>query len=179
MASLATSAVVAAESSRSPLYALQDRLDEIASLLMEIDPRLYVARPAPGVSGSVGGHLRHALDHISALLAGEGSSELSYDRRERGTAVESDPGAALRQILRLRAALDRAVPRSLDEPILVRSMVSSSAETTTAWSTFGREVAFVMSHTIHHQAIIALLLDLQGVGVPHRFGVAPSSPTPR
>jgi len=41
-----------------------------------------------------------------------------------------------------------------------------------------RELAFVMNHTIHHQAIIALLLEFQGrEPLDDRFGYAPSTPS--
>ena len=56
------------------------------------------------------------------------------------------------------------------------SMISPSGETVTGWSTLARELAFVVSHTIHHQAIIAVLLALHGHAVPERFGHSPSTP---
>jgi uncharacterized damage-inducible protein DinB len=40
----------------------------------------------------------------------------------------------------------------------------------------GRELAFVINHTIHHQALIAVLLAWHGIEVAPRFGVAPSTP---
>ena len=36
----------------------------------------------------------------------------------------------------------------------------------TGWSTLARELAFVVSHTIHHQAIIGVLLAIHGHAVP-------------
>lgn len=55
--------------------------------------------------------------------------------------------------------------------------MSEGAQPVIGWSTLARELAFVMSHTIHHQAIVALLLEQQGGGVPdERFGYAPSTP---
>ena len=176
---LSTATAVEERAPHAPFLALGRLLDDLVNLLMAMPPEVYAARPFPGVSGSIGEHVRHTLDHIGALVAGDPSATLSYDHRERGTAVESDPSAALRHILRLKAALERWSTRSLDEPVKVASMVSSSGETVTGWSTLVRELAFVMSHTIHHQAIIALLLGLQGLGVPDRFGYAPSTPADR
>jgi hypothetical protein len=66
--------------------------------------------------------------------------------------------------------------RSLDEPIRVASMISPSGETLAGWSTLARELAFVVSHTIHHQAIIGVLLAMHDVAVPERFGHSPSTP---
>jgi uncharacterized damage-inducible protein DinB len=152
------------------------QLDDIAAIVMSIDDATYAARPIAGVSGSIGEHVRHCLDHIGALVGSTGSMPLSYDRRERGTAVERDAAEALRLIMRLKSAVARWSERSLDEPICVASMLTASGDSVTGWSTLGRELAFVNSHTIHHQAMIAVLLSLAGVEVPDRLGLAPATP---
>jgi hypothetical protein len=151
-------------------------LAELEDLLIGVDPETYQARFAPGVSGSIGEHVRHCLDHVATLLTANQAVTLSYDRRQRGTAVESQPLAAMRQIAECRRVLDSWCTRSLDDPIRVSSLVSASGETVIGWSTLGRELAFVLSHTLHHQALIALLLAIRGLDVPDRFGYAPSTP---
>jgi len=158
-------------------HVISRQLDDIAAVVMSIDEATYVARPIAGVSGSIGEHVRHCLDHIGALVAATGSNPLSYDRRERGTAVERDPAEALRLIMRLKSAVDRWGNRALDEPLCVVSMLTDAGESVTGWSTLGRELAFVNSHTIHHEAMIAVLLSLAGGEVPDRFGLAASTPT--
>jgi uncharacterized damage-inducible protein DinB len=55
-------------------------------------------------------------------------------------------------------------------------MISPAEDAVTGWSTLARELAFVVSHTIHHQAIIGLLLAVHGHTVPDRFGHSPSTP---
>jgi uncharacterized damage-inducible protein DinB len=159
-----------------PSWALWRLLDELDSLLIDVAPDVYCARLPMNVSGTIGEHVRHCLDHVSALLSADQSTMLSYDRRHRGTAVETDPAKALRQILQLKSALDAWAMRSLDEPIRVSSMISTSGDTVTGWSTRARELAFVVSHTIHHQAIIGVLLAMHGHAVSERFGHSPSTP---
>jgi hypothetical protein len=39
----------------------------------------------------------------------------------------------------------------------------------------GRELAFVLSHTVHHNALIAVMALTLGVSIPDRFGYAPST----
>ncbi len=90
--------------------------------------------------------------------------------------AETDPAAALRQIVHLKEALDAWSTRALEEPIRVTSMVSPSGDVLTGWSTLARELAFVVSHTIHHQAMIGVLLSLHGLAVPERFGHSPATP---
>ena len=84
-----------------PAVALWRLLGDIEALLSELPAETYRARLAPRVSGSVGEHVRHCLDQVSALLAADPSTPLSYDRRHRGTTVETDPTEALRQIFQI------------------------------------------------------------------------------
>jgi uncharacterized damage-inducible protein DinB len=159
-----------------PARALWCLLDEVELLISNVGADVYGERPMNKVSGSIGEHVRHCLDHVTALLAAAPSATLSYDRRHRGTSVETDPAEALRQILELKRALDIWSTRSLDEPVLVTSMISSAGDAVTGWSTLARELAFVVSHTIHHQAIIGVLLSIHGHSLPERFGHSPSTP---
>ena len=159
----------------TPAALIRRQLDEIAAIVMAADEVVYTSRLIT-VSGTIGEHFRHCLDHIAALVAASPSRAMSYDRRERGTAVERDPAEALRQIMRLQASIDRWGVRSMDDPVCVTSLVTAAGESVTGWSTLGRELAFVNSHTIHHQALIAVLLELSGVQVPDHLGLAPSTP---
>jgi uncharacterized damage-inducible protein DinB len=165
-----------ARSSVPPAWELWRLLDELDSLLTEVTLEVYCARFATDVSGSIGEHVRHCLDHVSILLGADASTTLSYDHRQRGTGIETDPTEAVRQILQLKRGIEAWSTRSLDEPIRVTSMISQSGGAVTGWSTLARELAFVVSHTIHHQAIIGVLLAIHGHPVPDRFGHSPSTP---
>jgi uncharacterized damage-inducible protein DinB len=76
----------------------------------------------------------------------------------------------------LKAVLADAHDEELDAPVAVVSMLTRGKTAVSAWSTLRRELAFVVSHTVHHQALIAVLLSLVGVPVPDAFGLAPSTP---
>ncbi len=167
---------IAEPSTRPPAAALERLLDQLTEVLLTTEGAAYTRRPLGGTSGSIGAHVRHALDHIAALLSADPAVVLSYDHRERGTEVETDRSAALRAILRLRAATARWPSRPLDFSLRVVSRIDEEGGSIGGWSTLARELAFVVSHTIHHQAIIALLLAQQDVVVSDRFGYAPSTP---
>ena len=159
-----------------PLVTLLEQLRDVITLM---PVPMYRARPAARVSGSVGEHVRHCLDHISAFagaLAGDG---LSYDRRLRGTTVEIDPFAAVNEIERLFVRLDRLPVVAPDRQITLSSLVSPDRPPVTIRSTVARELAFVVQHTIHHCALIAVLVEWQGWQVPHGFGLAPSTAAAR
>lgn len=160
----------------SSLAALDRALADISGVVASLTSEAYRARPLPGVSGSIGEHVRHCLDHVQALVSADPSSDLSYDRRARGTRVETDPAAALRsiQILRIKVVVGRWSMRA-EEPIVVSSTILRGAKVNSL-STLARELAFVLNHTIHHQATIGLLASLEGFDVPDGFGYAPSTP---
>jgi uncharacterized damage-inducible protein DinB len=176
MATVIHTAAAVETARRPPVMALRERLGELMRLVMTLPAEVYCARTAHA-SGAVGEHVRHVLDHLAALMSASPAAVLSYDHRTRGTSVESDPGDAVREMMRLDLALERWIDRSLDEPIAVAAVLDADGQSVTGWSTLARELAFVMSHTIHHQAIIALLLEFQGhAPLDDRFGYAPSTP---
>src|SRR5437773_10614789 len=94
-----------ARSPVAPAWELWRLLDELDSLLTAVASDVYCARFATEVSGSIGEHVRHGLDHVSALLAADSSTTLSYDRRQRGTTVETVPAEPVRQMLRLKRVI--------------------------------------------------------------------------
>jgi len=161
-----------------PAAQITKLLQQLAALVECMDDAQYQSELAREVSGSVGGHVRHSLDHISALMMGIASGQVSYDARLRGTAVESRRDAALHEIGRLLRDLRQLHASSLDTPLDVVLSASARGTPAVARSTMARELEFVSSHTIHHFAIVALLLREMGVRVPPRFGYAPSTPSP-
>jgi len=160
----------------TPVQPLFSLLVQMRSLIERMNDDSY-AMPAPGrSSGGVGGHVRHCLDHISALVNATRSGVVEYDQRRRGTPVETCRMAALQEIAELAgrlACLDASV---LDEPVLVESQIDPAGAIILARSSVCREVAFVISHTIHHNAIVAQLLANRDVDLDARFGVAPATP---
>jgi len=163
----------------NPVAALRRRLSQLRAVVAALSDEAYRWRPEGQVSGSVGGHVRHCLDHAATLAATRPFDELSYDDRRRGTPVETSRHAALDAIDRTSAALAELESLNLDHPVRVTALLEASGGSVRGWSTLGREVAFVINHTVHHQALIALLLSIMHRPVPPSFGFAPSTPLPR
>ena len=153
--------------------ALRHELEALRAAVGGLSPSEYRAAPSRA-SGSIGAHVRHALDHVRALLTRDPATDLTYDARLRGTAVETDPQAAVDEIDRLCEDLTGTALGS-PERLRVMSMTAPDGQHLRAESSLGRELAFVLSHTIHHAAIVAVLLDWLGRGLPEEFGHAPST----
>lgn len=151
------------------LYFLRQGLE----LLSCLDADLYAARD--GGRSPIGAHLRHCVDYYRCLLAGLDSGRVDYDARQRDPVLESDPraaGDALREIAGRVAAI---APEDFTRVLEVK--VDAPDECPYAWnrSTLGRELRFLVSHTVHHYALIAIMLRERGVDPGDDFGVAPST----
>jgi uncharacterized damage-inducible protein DinB len=149
-------------------------LRQLAELIERMSDAEYCKKPVGFVSGNIGGHVRHSLDHIDALLAAVEHDALDYDQRRRGTDVETSRAAALAAIARQEELLTR---RALPEQRRLRltMIINPDRAPVVVETTVGREAVFVLSHTIHHNALIAVLAKTLGVAVAEHFGYAPST----
>lgn len=151
--------------------ALLRELHEAVSLLTASQ---YTQKPVGPVQSSVGGHVRHCLDHVEAVLAREVLGDLDYDVRQRGTSIETDVRTALTHMETLIEKLLR-VEELPGDLFSLRAAVSADGRQVEVFTTAERELLFVFSHTLHHHAIVRVLVTLLGVQVPERFGYAPAT----
>jgi len=123
---------------------------------------------------SIGTHLRHCAEHFDCFRRGIESGVIDYDRRRRGTIEESDPRAASRLLEDLATWFRERAAVGI-EASAVRVRVDSGHGANEAISSVERELQFLVSHTVHHFAIIAIMCRKMGVGLSPEFGVAPST----
>ncbi|MGH8047796.1 MAG: DinB family protein [Chthoniobacterales bacterium] len=162
------------------MNALLDSAREVlaqgSALLLALDDIAYATKLPAAFNASVGGHIRHCLDHFRSVLDGLDADEINYDARTRDPRIENVRVVALaaaRQQLREIESLDASV---LDRAIRVRAKVSYAVEESpTAESTVGREIMFCVVHAIHHYALVGVMCGMLGVPLPEGFGVAPST----
>lgn len=158
-----------------PIAPVRAVLDQVAQVLDAVDDAQYTQNPVGPFQSSVGGHIRHCLDHTAALLQGVAEGYVDYDRRDRGTQVETRRAAALAEVQRQCDALAQLDAACSGQPVTVALMLSGDGPAMHWQSTVGRELAFVLSHTIHHGAMVAAMVEVMGGDVPEGFGLAPST----
>lgn len=157
-----------------PVTANLDLLAQGEALLDRLSPEDYVGA-GPGRS-AVGAQYRHVLEHYLLFLAGLGSGRVDYDARSRDVLVETDREAAGRLTRSCRDGIARIGAGDLERPLTVHLAASAESDDGSGHgSTVGRELLFLLSHTVHHFAIIRLLLEDRGVDCEPDFGMAPST----
>ena len=164
--------VLAVRSAAEPLIDVLGQLYAVVETLTDLQ---YTAKPVGPFDSSIGSHVRHCLDHVASVLAVATGDEVDYDRRERGTDVESSPRAALNRIAELQRRLIELPPQAMHRSTWVSVMLTVDGDAVRLHSSVGREIAFVLSHTIHHHAIIGAMVRMQDGRLPDRFGYAPST----
>lgn len=148
-------------------------LTELAGVVESLSNERYVARR--GGDSAIGSHVRHCLDHATALINGLTAGVVDYDARRRGTSVEFSRVAATRLLDELVREFGKIADEALSRPLSVQSMVTATGPPVLMRSTVGRELVFLLSHTIHHNAMIATMARAMGGSVPQRFGFAPAT----
>jgi uncharacterized damage-inducible protein DinB len=143
------------------------------ALLEWLSDEQYAGRP--GAGSGIGAHYRHVLDHYQAFLRGLEQGRIDYDARERDPRLEQSRAAALALTRECLAALDPLAGQA-DRDVLVQ-METEADPAAPDWrrSSAGRELQFLCGHTVHHFALIRVLLPEAGFALGAEFGVAAST----
>lgn len=153
-----------------------DVLQQAVSLLKEIQTENYQLAMQPHLSGSIGKHIRHVIDHYLALEQGLVDGLVDYNQRHRNSNIEASPSVALDSLNAIINWLENITSEQLENSVTVRSEVSiSETLNIQCHSTLAREILFVSSHAIHHFSLISVARSLQGYEVPQYFGYAPAT----
>lgn len=158
------------------IEALIDVLQQEQKLLAELTDEVF-GQPGTGAfESSIGTHLRHNLDHFSSFFAGLRAGQIDYEQRRRDDRIAHSVDHARAEVARQLVAL-QTLREQPDQPIRVRAELDDGDEEARVWldSSLGRELQFLLGHTVHHHAIMAILLSHQGIDLPAGFGVAPST----
>lgn len=157
------------EGLRHLIAALIRELTSAKGLILSLDAEIY-SRLEDG-SGSIGAHIRHDLNFVECFLKGIETGVVDYANRERDPRIETDRSFAAS---RIDAVIDQLA--ALDADPRTALFVASEIESTMLHrSTVSRELEFVLSHTIHHHALIKLKLRDAKTAPAPEFGVAPST----
>ncbi|MBL0870946.1 MAG: hypothetical protein IBJ18_10265 [Phycisphaerales bacterium] len=150
-----------------------------ARVLSQLKASDYTMNPCGPVKSSIASHTRHTLDHVEALLHAVQTGVVNFDHRERNTSVETDLTVALTALDDLLRRVHHAAmnPPTADATWAMSTIFTEGGAPARMLTSPVREAAFVLSHTIHHHAILGIMARAVGAILPERFGYAPSTPS--
>ena len=149
-------------------------IEQCGQLLRLISTESYVDS-SKGTS-SVGAHIRHILDRFHCFLAGMPAGSIDYDARKRDKSIENNLDVAAFALVSVSRRIESMVALDdLETAITVRESVHHQGPAVTMPSTVGRELMGLVTHSIHHLAIIALIVKSYGYEMDSDFGKAAST----
>ena len=149
-------------------------IEQCGQLLRLISTESYVDS-SRGTS-SVGAHIRHILDRFHCFLAGMPAGSIDYDARKRDKSIENNLDVAAFALVSVSRRIESmAALDDLETAITVCESVHHQGPAVTMPSTVGRELMGLVTHSIHHLAIIALIVKSYGYEMDSDFGKAAST----
>jgi uncharacterized damage-inducible protein DinB len=127
-------------------------------------------------NNSIGKHIRHIVEFYQYLLNSyhQEQSVVDYDERPRNQQTETDKQYAAQQI---RQLIGRLAATTDNKEMFLNFTLNESGGKQTLNTTFYRELAYNLEHTVHHLAIIkmAMMAHFPEIAVNKNFGVAYST----
>lgn len=148
---------------------------QLKDLLASIQLEDYNKKSEVLSEATIGQHIRHIVEFFLLLISGSFDDTICYDQRKRSVQIEKDPSFAVQTIERILPGIDTLI---LDDP--VKLMADFTPEGTSVEfinSSVGRELAYCLEHSIHHQAIIKaglIAMNLKDL-TDENFGLAYST----
>lgn len=150
-------------------------LEQGHTLVTALSDEHYRRAPQALEASSIGAHYRHHIEHVQLLVEGVEQELVDYDRRPRDERIEQDRDFALQRTRELIAALEQIDETRLARPLKIAHRTCVQDMGRCASSNLRRELLFLLSHTVHHYALIKLIAQSFGQAMPRHFGVMPST----
>ncbi|GAB5408839.1 MAG: hypothetical protein BalsKO_12040 [Balneolaceae bacterium] len=152
-------------------------LNQGMELLSQVSDEMYASNNGPYNKSGIGRHFRHVIEHYLSLV-NEENSTIDYDARDRDLRLENSREFMISTMSEVISSLEKfsTKPDYLKKEINVRSNEGIDEEDSPlSSSTIRRELQFLISHTVHHYALIGLILKTMGFNPSPEFGIAPST----
>lgn len=148
---------------------------QLADVVRQLDPDIFV-RPSAALShATIGQHIRHTLEFFQCLERGLPKGVVNYDEREHNQMLQENRQLALSVIDEIDLFI-----QGQHENVTLSLEVGydrSSDRTQSVPTNYFRELSYNIEHAIHHMALIKVgLRELAPhVSLPRDFGVAVST----
>ncbi|WP_337042208.1 DinB family protein [Emticicia sp. 17c] len=149
-------------------------IKQLTDLLEQLPPQSYAKALSILNGSSIGQHCRHIIEFYECLLKGYQSGIIDYDARQRNFLTENDVYFALDMLKNISQTIEDIADVSM--PLLLAVNYNPDRRVHIPTS-FIREMAYLIEHSIHHFALIRIGLqeNFKEVEIPENFGVAYST----
>jgi hypothetical protein len=151
------------------ITAVKQNLEENKLVLQKLSNAEFICKNKELSEGTIGEHFRHIIELLACLVFNYDNNFVNYDARKRDNRMQTDRSFSIFSIEKLIDSIDKP-----DKNILLYH--NFMGEITTFETTYFRELLYNLEHSIHHQALIKVVLfRLPHILLPSSFGIAPST----
>jgi hypothetical protein len=145
---------------------------QLIDSIEQLTPAQYVMSSNLLLQATVGQHVRHIIELFLCLNKGYETSIVNYEKRNRDIRIETDKAFACDLLFEIAHNLN--LP---DKSLLLEANHHETLnEDMVIGTTYYREVLYNLEHTIHHMALISVVIkELTTIELPSGYGVAPST----
>lgn len=153
----------------------QQNLHDIRNLLLKLSNAQYTRESALLSNATIGQHVRHVLEFYTCVLDGLAIQNINYDNRERNLKVEANVTHAVEYLDKVYSKLNESTNDL--ELMIVINFSEVDNENIKIRTTYFRELAYCLEHSIHHQALIKVgLKEMESAHlIDLGFGIAPAT----
>ena len=113
--------------------------------------------------------MRHIIELFECLLNNYEYGLINYDNRKRDVILQTDANEVILKIEKILVEIEKP-----NKSLYLAHNCYSSSETLP--TNYFRELVYNLEHSIHHQALIkVVLLRLPHIKIASSFGIAPST----
>jgi hypothetical protein len=154
------------------IASIKETLSLLQDTLTQLPEGAYAIPVVVLSGGTIGQHVRHIAEMYVCLFEGLPDRIVCYERRRRDKEIEKSKLAAITLLAVIIADIDKSdCNLVLDTNYELCDMAGNLIPTS-----YFRELAYNLEHTIHHMAFIRIGIEANSsVSLAPCFGVAPST----
>lgn len=147
-------------------------LSDLKKLLKSLNTTSFTLENKTLFGGTIGAHFRHIVEFYICCFEQRDKGVVNYDLRKRDASLEKDTNLGVLAINQVLKEINQLKP-SKNEKLLLDSCLNTG-DVNTIQTSFYRELSYCMDHCVHHQSLIKIALQEQGLLhlIDENFGVA-------
>jgi DinB superfamily len=149
--------------------AMKQQLTQLRNVVTQLSSAEFQRKSVYMSGATIGQHTRHIIELLQCLLNGYEKSIVNYDERKRDYLLETDVDVVIAVLSELNEAIHKA-----DKNLVLKvAYYGDNNSTSELRTTYNRELAYNLEHTIHHLALMkTAFIEFGIVNYGEDFGVA-------
>lgn len=151
------------------LHAFNTIESQLTGMLKLISESEYTCSSKNLSGSSIGQHTRHIIEFYNCLQQHYTNGIVNYDNRKRDSQIERYPTIAINHLNAIKNNFIQP-----NKPLFIETNFSNVKNSSCIiTSTYYRELAYLIEHSIHHLALIKIgVQELTSIVLDKNFGVA-------